>query len=305
MHIISEYNTSSDQITYNGAVVTVDDALLILEGCRLGILPEVKRHLTGDQRNNINPYTVYAWDETACGMKRWTDGKTWLASRVQGFFLTYRELDSDKNIKHNGLVKQSFSVTTKQNRRLHVIAYIRPAEQFSLQAVPPPQQQLLLPYSVNPCANNIPPDVRIPSQDPQLNGIVPTLDIYPDSILNQIRSAPSAHMVSTQHPQPPYSYPVPQQPVLQPILQPMQQPVQWMPVPYLAGGSRDSALEVNRGTPPVVRHVSGPFSAASPNPVAEIRPYGSYGPVVPRRPQNRPNHDESALKALDRSFTNT
>lgn len=59
-------------------------------------------------------------------MKRWTDGKYWSASKVSGPFLIYKELDSDKTTpKPNGLTKQSFSLTTKQQEKLHLIAYFR------------------------------------------------------------------------------------------------------------------------------------------------------------------------------------
>jgi len=37
---------------------------------------------------------VFAEDETQ--MRRWTDGKVWSASRVNGSFLTYRELEFKK-----------------------------------------------------------------------------------------------------------------------------------------------------------------------------------------------------------------
>lgn len=69
-------------------------------------------------------------------MRRWTDGKCWSASRVSGCFLTYRELEARKKpsssitggptsnlYKAEGLIKQSFSMTTTSGRKLHVISY--------------------------------------------------------------------------------------------------------------------------------------------------------------------------------------
>ncbi|XXZ97751.1 Gluconate transport-inducing protein [Meyerozyma guilliermondii] len=202
MHIIPEYNTTSDEISYSGALVTAFDALLILEGCRRGIIPEIKRRLTSHQRDNIVPYMVYAWDETACGMKRWTDGKNWSASRVQGPFLTYRELDSERNTKPMGLIKQSFSVTTKQNHRLHVIAYALPMAE---------------PHSSNKSLPNAPQSPSPPSSSSNPCGIAV----------------------------PPYSQ------------------------------------------------------------LSNIHGLLQYGPGRPMSNLNRPDHDENALKALDKSFTNT
>lgn len=83
--------------------------------------------------------SVFVWDEKEAGMKRWTDGRVWSASRVSGCFLTYRELEARKKIsvngsamidgpatnqyKPDGLIKQSFSITTSSGRKLHVISY--------------------------------------------------------------------------------------------------------------------------------------------------------------------------------------
>lgn len=125
MFIIPEFNTGNHNVqTYKGTVEDLNDALLVLEGTRLGILPNIKRRLNTMERKYINANSVFAWNETECGMKRWTDGKNWSASKVSGPFLTYRELDNNKNFKINGLIKQSFSLITKQNQKLHLISYV-------------------------------------------------------------------------------------------------------------------------------------------------------------------------------------
>lgn len=108
--------------------MNLQDALLILEGIRLGVLPKVQRRLNDFERKFITAGNVYAWKENEMGMKRWTDGKSWLASKVKGPFLIYQEHDGTRNVKENGLVKQSFSLTTKQNEKFHLIAYYDPAE---------------------------------------------------------------------------------------------------------------------------------------------------------------------------------
>lgn len=123
MQIISEFSSVSPNESYHGLILTLQDALLVLEATRLNILPKVKRRLNDAERKNINAGSVFAWNETECGMKRWTDCKTWLASKVKGPFLTYQEYDVNRNVKANGLIKQSFSLTTKQNEKFHLIAY--------------------------------------------------------------------------------------------------------------------------------------------------------------------------------------
>lgn len=128
MHIIPEFSSVSPNESYRGLILTLQDALLVLEATRLNILPKVKRRLNDVERKHITAGSVFAWNETECGMKRWTDGKNWLASKVKGPFLTYQEHDDTRNVKPNGLVKQSFSLTTKQNEKLHLIAYYDPLD---------------------------------------------------------------------------------------------------------------------------------------------------------------------------------
>ncbi|CAH6720757.1 hypothetical protein CLIB1444_04S07228 [[Candida] jaroonii] len=134
MYIIPEFNNQPNGNikieSYNGRIKSLKDALLILEGTRLGILPKVKRRLNGLEREFIDNGKIFAWNETECGMKRWTDGKNWSASKVNGPFLIYKELDSDKlTIKANGLIKQSFSLTTKQGEKFHLIGYFKEDEE--------------------------------------------------------------------------------------------------------------------------------------------------------------------------------
>lgn len=126
MQIIPEYAAASSCETYHGLILTLQDALMLLEGTRRQLLPSVKRRLNDVERKHIRAGSVYAWNETECGMKRWTDGKNWLASKVKGPFLTYQEHDEFRNVKVGGLIKQIFSLTTKQNDKLHLIAYYDP-----------------------------------------------------------------------------------------------------------------------------------------------------------------------------------
>jgi hypothetical protein len=126
-------------------------------------------------------------------MRRWTDGKSWSASRVSGSFLTYREMegkrggsalptapavkrasgkspegsatgDSDGEgpdgyrYKPDGLMKQSFSITTSSGQHLHLISY----------------------YSRSN-SNNLPQ----PTNDAQLRHIRPPKNMYPESTVNE------------------------------------------------------------------------------------------------------------------------
>lgn len=134
--------------TYIGYIKTPADAILLLAACdlpdsvgnpSLGPPPRrISRRLLDDERAAfIRSGAIFVWDEREAGMRRWTDGRCWSASRVSGCFLTYRELEVKKKTsdslgkdaprsnlyKSDGLVKQSFSIRTSSNRKLHVISY--------------------------------------------------------------------------------------------------------------------------------------------------------------------------------------
>lgn len=134
-------------------------------------------------------------------MRRWTDGKSWSASRVSGSFLTYREMegkrgggnafappvttmshrkspngDSDSDhmdmegqegyrYKPDGLMKQSFSITTATHQKLHLISYYARSHPSSM-------------------------SLMQPSQDTQLKHIRPAKGMYPESTVHEQQNVP-------------------------------------------------------------------------------------------------------------------
>ncbi|CAO3700477.1 unnamed protein product [Rhizopus stolonifer] len=124
--------------SFIGYIKTPQDALIIFEACRKGILNQVQRRLTSKERAEIRSGSIFVWDEKEAEMRRWTDGRTWSPSRVLGSFLTYRELDTKRrprkpslpslnqpifSYKLDGLIKQSFSICTASKQKLHLISY--------------------------------------------------------------------------------------------------------------------------------------------------------------------------------------
>ncbi|KAF2102067.1 hypothetical protein NA57DRAFT_10078, partial [Rhizodiscina lignyota] len=148
--------------TYNGHVRTPQDAIILFEACRLGVLPRVQRRLSEKERQQIRSGSVFVWDEREAGMRRWTDGKSWSASRVSGSFLTYREMEGKRggngfptSQPPDGLMKQSFSITTNSGQHLHLISYYARSQ--------PTQAPL-----------------KQPSNDPTLRHIRPAKGMYPE-----------------------------------------------------------------------------------------------------------------------------
>ncbi|KAA8646070.1 hypothetical protein EYZ11_001951 [Aspergillus tanneri] len=208
--------------TYHGHVRTPADAIILFEACRIGLLPRVQRRLSEKERQLIRSGSVFVWDEREAGMRRWTDGKSWSASRVSGSFLTYREMegkrggtsvsqppipragktpdsargsDDDRGdgadegpdgyrYKPDGLMKQSFSITTSTGQHLHLISY----------------------YSrSHPSAANL----QQPSSDPALRHVRPQKGLYPESTVNDQQNLP----VVTRGPMAGATYSVPPHPM--------------------------------------------------------------------------------------------
>ena len=211
----SKLTANMEMETYHGNVRTPADAIILFEACRQGLLPRVQRRLSEKERQSIRSGSVFVWDEREAGMRRWTDGKSWSASRVSGSFLTYREMEgkrgggfpssqkrgtskdgtkdagSDADMaddgpdgyryKPDGLMKQSFSITTQSGQHLHLISYFARSH---------PEAQ----------------ELKQPTQDAHLNKIRPPKGMYPESTVMEqnippVTRAPMASSPYTPSPQ--------------------------------------------------------------------------------------------------------
>jgi hypothetical protein len=80
--------------TFESHVATTNDALILFEAYLTGYLNRVPRRPYDRERNQlIRSGCVFIYEESASGIKRWTDGVIWSPSRVLGNFLVCRELD--------------------------------------------------------------------------------------------------------------------------------------------------------------------------------------------------------------------
>lgn len=77
---------------FRGFVADTQDALLILEGCRRGILPRTTDRLTDAERKSISSGDIFVFSEEQSRIKRWTDGRRWSPSRILNNFLIYKEI---------------------------------------------------------------------------------------------------------------------------------------------------------------------------------------------------------------------
>ncbi|KZW03048.1 hypothetical protein EXIGLDRAFT_664664 [Exidia glandulosa HHB12029] len=70
-----------------------NDAHVIFEAVRLGILPIIKRRLAPVERDLLRSGEVFVWEEAEHkgSLERWTDGRRWSQSRMREPFLFYEE----------------------------------------------------------------------------------------------------------------------------------------------------------------------------------------------------------------------
>lgn len=82
------------QPTYTGFVRSSRDVCLLLEVTLSGRLPHVPRRPHERERAEIvKSGNIFIYEETASGVRRWTDGVNWSPSRILGNFLIYRETE--------------------------------------------------------------------------------------------------------------------------------------------------------------------------------------------------------------------
>jgi len=207
---------SGNVITYRGRIRSVHDALILLEATRKEELPTINRRLTTIERNKyIKPNTIFVWNETTCGMKRWTDGKFWSASKVyNSHFLIYKQLHKDsKEVDEKGLIKQSFSLVTKQNQRLHLIAYIQNNGEATSTVHKKKKRKTTSAngnYSSSSSSSEEEDNyeafdesnsrIAIPSLDLKLSDIVLSEEIYPENLLADLPRSRRLHQLVTKEP---------------------------------------------------------------------------------------------------------
>lgn len=80
--------------SYTGFIGSTKDAVLVIQAVLLGDFPLVDHRPQDRERAElIKSGNVFVFIEESSGIKRWTDGISWSASRILGRFLVYRELD--------------------------------------------------------------------------------------------------------------------------------------------------------------------------------------------------------------------
>ncbi len=151
--------------SYHGLIITAQDAIILVEASRKKLIPTVSRRLTDYERATlVKNGAVFVWNENSSNMKRWTDGKNWSASRVNGVFLSYKEMQPTRakercvSYKNRGLVKQSFSVPLKTGGKVHVVSYL--TNDFASQG-----------------------NLHRPSTDRKFSGLSIEMSLYPKTLL--------------------------------------------------------------------------------------------------------------------------
>lgn len=212
--------------TFHGHIRTQLDAILLFEACRLGVIPRIRRRLSERERLQIKSGSIYVWDEREASMRRWTDGKSWSASRVSGSFLTYREMDGTRK----GGPEEKPSGRKRKNSTAHAkrspggasspsddddrsdsegCRYKKGGlykQSFSLTTSSGLKLHMISYYTKEDL-----PNLRQPSADERLKPINIPLEMYPDTSSSGSNLVP-AITTGPLYTAPPYPAPSPQQP---------------------------------------------------------------------------------------------
>ena len=145
--------------SYYGRVENAEDAIILIEACRIGILPSVGRRLNQRERElEVRSGAIFVWREgtNAEDVARWTDGRKWSKSRIQSVFLLYNERlpkePQPERLNSAPLIKKAVSVTLKNGDKYRLVSYF--------------------------CDSDI-PKLSTPRADPNLNGIPIQRQLYP------------------------------------------------------------------------------------------------------------------------------
>lgn len=84
----SHPSTGSPDIPFHGFVETTADALRLIQAARQGVIPRITRRLNEEERATIvRSGAVFVFSVEESGIRRWTEGLSWSASRIAGNFL--------------------------------------------------------------------------------------------------------------------------------------------------------------------------------------------------------------------------
>jgi Gti1/Pac2 family len=87
-HVATDSSTYPNAQPYFGIVENTVQALRLVQAAWLGIVPRIIRRLNdAERKEKIVSGAVFIFGVEESGMKRWTDGKLWSPSRIDGNFL--------------------------------------------------------------------------------------------------------------------------------------------------------------------------------------------------------------------------
>ena len=121
--------------SFTGKVDDSEDAMLLIEACRLGRIPNAGRRLSkAECARVIKSGAVFVWREGSNidEVCRWTDGRKWGKSRIDGVFLVYNERVPPRQARtcatlvHSNeepLVKKAVTLKLKNGERFRLVAY--------------------------------------------------------------------------------------------------------------------------------------------------------------------------------------
>ena len=99
---------------FYGFIESTGDALRLIQAARQGVVPRITRRLNDlERRTMIRSGAIFIFSDEESGIKRWTEGLSWSASRIVGNFLVSFFLDH----KEVRLQMRGFFVGVSRSKR--------------------------------------------------------------------------------------------------------------------------------------------------------------------------------------------
>lgn len=79
--------------SFMGCVHSEKECRILIDYAMNGYIGMIRRRINEKEKCSIRPGSIFIFNESESGIKRWTDKKQWSPSRLQGPFLVYKELN--------------------------------------------------------------------------------------------------------------------------------------------------------------------------------------------------------------------
>jgi hypothetical protein len=185
----SHPSTSSPDIPFHGFVETTADALRLIQAARQGVIPRITRRLNEEERATIvRSGAVFVFSVEESGIRRWTEGLSWSASRIAGNFLVsdspFQRLNSNQGVDHRSVQLYRELASRNSGRTSYTGKALQSDSAFSRRKVVPKESESQVMLKPDGLVK------KVSRTDHYLKDVGPTLFVTDDHCLRRRHPVP-------------------------------------------------------------------------------------------------------------------